>query len=186
MVKIRFAVTLCACALLLSGCASQQPKPASPAPETATGKVAPKIDWAGLKDELTAALSSVGGAEVSAPAAGELHLRIPVSDGFASGSAELRPSLVAALARVVPALDGRPEVALHIIGHTDSVGSEMYNLQLSIRRAEAVMEHLRTRGIALHRMSADGKGEAEPIADNAHESGRARNRRVEILLRTRD
>ena len=65
---------------------------------------------------------------------------------------------------------------------TDSQGSEMINLQLSITRAEAVVEHLRQRGIALERLSADGRGEADPLTSNATEEGRARNRRVELIL----
>ena len=75
-----------------------------------------------------------------------------------------------------------PRVAIKVIGHTDSQGSEMTNLQLSISRAEAVAEYLRQRGIALERLSADGHGEAEPLASNATEEGRMRNRRVELIL----
>ena len=71
----------------------------------------------------------------------------------------------------------------HVVGHTDSQGSEMHNLQLSIGRAEAVADHLRRRGIALERLSADGRGEADPLTSNASETGRARNRRVELQLR---
>lgn len=170
-------------ALLLSACATQgttaDTTSGAPTPVVST---APATDWDGLQQALSTALATIDGAELApAPDAG-LHLRIPVSNGFGSGSAELRPALTQALDRIVPAITEHPEVALHIVGHTDSVGSEMYNLQLSIKRGEAVMEYLRGRGVALERMSADGKGEAEPIADNGRESGRTRNRRVEILL----
>lgn len=56
-------------------------------------------------------------------------------------------------------------------------------MQLSIRRAEAVVEYLRGRGIALTRLQADGRGETEPFADNGIEVGRAKNRRVEMIVR---
>lgn len=174
-------------ALLLSACATQgvtADKPsARPAPVASTAQVA---NLAALQQELRTALASIDGAEIAASSEAELHLRIPVSNGFGSGSAELRPALTRALESLLPAFVRHPEAALHIVGHTDSIGSEMHNLQLSIKRGEAVMEHLRSGGVALDRMSADGKGEAEPIADNAQESGRTRNRRVEIFVRPKD
>lgn len=179
-------IPLCLSALLLAACATQGNVADGPAAKPAIATpTAPTANWAELQQELGNALGPIDGAEILAPSATELHLRIPVSNGFGSGSAELRPALTGALDGVVPALVGHPEVVLHIVGHTDSVGSEMYNLQLSIKRAEAVMEYLRSRGVALDRMSADGRGEAEPIADNARESNRTRNRRVEIFVRAR-
>ena len=83
---------------------------------------------------------------------------------------------------LAPVLAPEEGAAVKVIGHTDSQGSEMINLQLSIARAEAVVEHLRQRGIALERLSADGRGEADPLTSNATEEGRARNRRVELIL----
>ncbi|PKO56975.1 MAG: lipoprotein attached to the membrane by a lipid anchor [Betaproteobacteria bacterium HGW-Betaproteobacteria-21] len=179
---------LCLSALFLSACATQgvpaDTPSARPAPVASTAQVA---DLAALQQELRTALGSIDGAEIiAASSAAELHLRIPVSNGFGSGSAELRPALTRALESLLPAFVRHPEAALHIVGHTDSIGSEMHNLQLSIKRGEAVMEYLRSGGVALDRMSADGKGEAEPIADNAQESGRTRNRRVEIFVRPKD
>ncbi|NMG72229.1 OmpA family protein [Parazoarcus communis] len=170
-------------ALLLSGCATQgrHVEPSAEPPATTVGAT-PAYDWAPLQQALSGALAEIPGAEVTTTAGNGLHLRIPVSDGFASGSAALKPTLVQVLDSLVAPLNDHPKVLIHIVGHTDSVGSEMYNLQLSIKRGEAVMEHLRSRGIVLARLSADGKGEAEPIADNGREAGRARNRRVEIVL----
>jgi OOP family OmpA-OmpF porin len=69
---------------------------------------------------------------------------------------------------------------LVITGHTDSVGSELYNLRLSQRRATAVMNYLVQLGIPEARMETRAKGESEPVADNATDEGRAANRRVEI------
>lgn len=146
----------------------------------------PDNTWTQLQQRLNGVLGSAADTEVSAPTPTTLHLRIPVADGFDSGSAEIRPQLAAILDSIAPTLEDYPEVALQIVGHTDSAGSEMFNLKLSIKRSEAVMEYLRKRGVALERMSADGKGEAEPIADNARESGRARNRRVEVHLKAQE
>lgn len=176
---------LCLGAALLSACASQGTTGGTTSTSTTAPAARPvhSIDWPGLRQGLDKALGNVAGAEVGAPTDSSLHLRIPVSDGFSSDSVELRAPLARALDTLIPTLNAYPDVAIHIVGHTDSVGSEMYNLQLSIRRSEAVMEYLRTRGIALDRMSADGKGEAESIADNSREAGRARNRRVEFFLR---
>jgi outer membrane protein OmpA-like peptidoglycan-associated protein len=58
----------------------------------------------------------------------------------------------------------------------------MVNLRLSIARAEAVVAYLRERGIALERLSADGRGEGDPLTSNATEEGRVRNRRIELIL----
>ena len=74
-------------------------------------------------------------------------------------------------------------VYLEIQGHTDSTGPEAWNLQLSKKRAEAVMEYLHKKyRIPLHRMAVIGYGSSEPIADNALREGRAKNRRVVILV----
>jgi OOP family OmpA-OmpF porin len=74
-------------------------------------------------------------------------------------------------------------VALEVIiaiGHTDWVGSDAYNLKLSVRRAEAVKAYLVSKGIEPNRIYTEGKGKAQPIADNRTAAGRAKNRRVEI------
>ncbi|TAH52765.1 MAG: OmpA family protein [Betaproteobacteria bacterium] len=140
-------------------------------------------DWTSLRAKLGSALRNVPGVELGEAGVGGLKLQIPVSDGFASGKADMRPSLVRTLDTLAPLLAAEPEAAVQVVGHTDSQGSEMHNLQLSIARAEAVAEYLRSRGIDLARLSADGRGEADPLTSNAQESGRARNRRVEIILR---
>lgn len=76
-----------------------------------------------------------------------------------------------------------PKTAILVQGHTDSTGSEDYNLALSERRAKAVMNHLAMRQVDQSRMSAIGYGEAYPVADNSTTEGRAQNRRVEILVK---
>jgi OOP family OmpA-OmpF porin len=75
-----------------------------------------------------------------------------------------------------------PEYNLEIRGHTDSSGDDAANLDLSQRRAEAVMRYLSDRGVEAIRMTATGLGETMPVADNNTASGRARNRRVEFSV----
>jgi len=66
------------------------------------------------------------------------------------------------------------------VGHTDSKGKDAYNQKLSIRRSEAVKTYLTSKGIDASRIYTEGKGEAQPVADNKTDAGRAKNRRVEI------
>ncbi len=66
------------------------------------------------------------------------------------------------------------------VGHTDATGSDSYNQKLSVRRSEAVKAYLVSKGIEKNRVYTEGKGEAQPVADNKTRDGRAKNRRVEI------
>jgi len=66
------------------------------------------------------------------------------------------------------------------IGHADSIGSDAYNQRLSVRRAESVKAYLVSKGVESNRVYTEGKGEAQPVADNKTRDGRARNRRTEI------
>jgi flagellar motor protein MotB len=75
-----------------------------------------------------------------------------------------------------------PGLVLELQGHTDSVGSDSYNLGLSHRRAESVRDWLLAHGVADTRLKAQGYGEALPVASNEHDAGRALNRRTEILV----
>ena len=65
-------------------------------------------------------------------------------------------------------------------GHTDAKGTDAYNQKLSIKRADAVKTYLTGKGIETSRVYTEGKGEAQPVADNKTDAGRAKNRRVEI------
>lgn len=87
-----------------------------------------------------------------------------------------------ALDKIAAGLRGQPTMEVRIEGHTDSVGSDAYNLRLSKARAEAVRTYLMQRGIATNRMTSEGYGESKPVADNNTEEGRAMNRRVEFKV----
>lgn len=142
----------------------------------------PAPAWSALHDRFVAATTGLAAVEIGSPNADGFRLQIPVADGFASGSTTIRPALGRALDALAAPLAGEVGVAVRVVGHTDSQGSEMVNLRLSIARAEAVAAHLRERGIALERLSADGRGEADPLTSNATEEGRVRNRRIELIL----
>ena len=79
-------------------------------------------------------------------------------------------------------LDKYPGSDLLILGHTDSVGTDTYNKTLSVRRADAAAVYLMSQGVARSRIGTGGLGEEEPIASNADEAGRQRNRRVEVAI----
>jgi outer membrane protein OmpA-like peptidoglycan-associated protein len=79
-------------------------------------------------------------------------------------------------------MNQHPVTTITIIGHTDSTGSDAINNPLSINRAAATRDYLVSRGVAASRISIDGRGSREPVADNGTPSGRAQNRRVEIFI----
>jgi outer membrane protein OmpA-like peptidoglycan-associated protein/opacity protein-like surface antigen len=102
---------------------------------------------------------------------------------FEFDSAILTPEAKAILDRVSETLRAYPNVNVELGGHTDSIGSAAYNLGLSERRSIAVKEYLVSKGIPAKRMTPVGYGVSRPIADNALESGREENRRVELSVR---
>ena len=102
---------------------------------------------------------------------------------FDFDSAELRPESITELERLVKFMNDVPFATALIEGHTDSVGADAYNLALSDRRAKSVFDYLTSRGVDPARLKSVGKGESEPVADNATDDGRQQNRRV-MLIRT--
>lgn len=100
---------------------------------------------------------------------------------FDFDKATLRQEDMAIIDRDVTALDTWGNVNIEVAGHTDSRGSDRYNMDLSQRRAEAVRNYLVGKGIAADRLSARGYGESQPVADNATDEGRFKNRRVELV-----
>lgn len=101
---------------------------------------------------------------------------------FAFDSANLRPEARENLAKLAEIMNQDNDTNLMIVGHTDWVGDENYNLGLSMRRAQSAANYLNARGIATGRISVEGRGEYEPIADNETEAGRQQNRRVEVAI----
>jgi outer membrane protein OmpA-like peptidoglycan-associated protein len=101
---------------------------------------------------------------------------------FDTGKASLHPSAMTAIDRLAQLLSVYPERSVRIEGHTDSVGDDAANQELSERRAAAVRDALLARGVEAARIEAVGYGASHPIADNRTESGRQENRRIDIVL----
>jgi outer membrane protein OmpA-like peptidoglycan-associated protein len=94
----------------------------------------------------------------------------------------LRPGAREKLARVAGIVVAHPGLKLEVEGHTDSVGTDSYNQNLSEQRAESVRDYLVQQGIARDTITAHGFGEAQPVASNDNSAGRQRNRRVELIV----
>ncbi len=99
---------------------------------------------------------------------------------FNFDSADIRPESEPILAELYAGLRDDPSATITIEGHTSSEGSDSYNLDLSERRAQSVVDDLLRRGLESNRIGAVGRGESNPIASNDDENGRSLNRRVEV------
>jgi len=111
------------------------------------------------------------------PCAGTIRLR-GIEFGF--DKAEVNESGKAVLDTAIQTVAGCKELRLNVTGHTDATGAEAYNEGLSERRARAVRDYLVSKGVEANRITAQGVGEAQPVASNDTRDGRARNRRVEL------
>lgn len=101
---------------------------------------------------------------------------------FDTGRATLKPGADREMDRLAQALKDNSNTRVIIEGHTDSVGSDDYNMALSERRADAVADALRTRGVPSDRYEVKGLGKSFPVASNDTQAGRQQNRRVEIVF----
>lgn len=101
---------------------------------------------------------------------------------FDTAKADLKPESNAALQEIARLLEASPALKLHVVGHTDNVGGLAQNMDLSKRRAQAVVTALTTTyKVAAARLHADGVGPLAPVASNDVEEGRTKNRRVELV-----
>ena len=101
---------------------------------------------------------------------------------FDTGQAALKPGAMPTIDRLAAFLKDTPDRTVQIEGHTDNVGSDELNQELSTRRADAVKQALQSRGVTADRVQAMGKGEGLPVASNDSAGGRQQNRRVEIII----
>lgn len=101
---------------------------------------------------------------------------------FDVDSASLKPTALDPLQKIGDIIKLHPEDRVIVVGHTDDKGSDIYNQQLSERRAQAVRLQMISRGVPASRVEAVGQGESQPIASNETNDGRAQNRRVEIII----
>lgn len=148
----------------------------------AVGAIAGNI-WSKRMQEKQAAMERATqgtGIDVARTPNNELKVNIPSDFSFDVGSAAIKPAMRPVLDQFAQGLD--PAMRVRVIGHTDSTGSDAVNDPLSRERAYSVQQYLTTRGVQATRISTEGVGSRQPLADNASADGRARNRRVEIFL----
>lgn len=112
-----------------------------------------------------------------------LRLNLDSEVSFDFNRAEIKPAFRPTLNKLGEVINKYDRTVVHVVGHTDSVGSSSYNQQLSRQRADSVVAYLARSGVPSDRLRAEGRGESEPRATNSTASGRQLNRRVEIYIK---
>src|SRR5829696_3156289 len=200
------AALAAALASLLGGCASMNQKEKGAVIGAATGAAAGAVIGKATGSTARGAIigAAVGGAagavighqmdqqakeiDQSIPGATVARVGEGIAVTFESGllfdydSDVVKTTAAGNLRTLAQSLDKYPNTDLMIVGHTDSQGGDAYNQQLSERRAAAARNYLISQGVAATRIKVAGRGESEPIADNAAEAGRSQNRRVEVAI----
>ena len=136
------------------------------------------------KQEMEAATRGTG-IQVSQTADNRLKMESPADVSFDTGRSDIKSNFRPILERFAQTLNDNPATTVSIVGHTDSTGGDNINDPLSVDRAARTRDYLAQRGVSPNRIMIDGRGEREPIASNDTDSGRARNRRVEIYVSER-
>ncbi len=164
------------------------PVPPSPAPVAAVSEPEPAIAPLTPEAPLPAPPQPEAAIPPLAPAAAPAPSEpapamVLVLEGvnFDFDKAVIRPEGYVKLDQDVAVLKEWGDVDVEVGGHTCSIGTEAYNLDLSLRRAEAVRNYLVSQGISADRLTVRGYGETRPTASNATPEGRAQNRRVELV-----
>lgn len=149
----------------------------------ALGAIAGNLWSKRMEDKRTAMQQATQGTgiEVARTQNNELKVNVPADFSFDVGRADIKPQMRPVLDQFAAGLDATQLV--RVVGHTDATGSDAINNPLSANRAAAVRDYLIARGVPSARISIEGRGSHEPVADNASDAGRARNRRVEMFLR---
>ena len=111
-----------------------------------------------------------------------LVLSMPELVLFDFNKYEVKNKVKGSLNSLAKALEENPDIRIKIDGYTDFIGSEGYNLELSVKRAKAIKNYLVDRGVKSSNISIEGYGKQNPIANNATAAGRAKNRRVEFII----
>ena len=137
-----------------------------------------------LRDAMAPAASQ--GAVVERVSPDEVRVRMPSDITFDFNRADVKYEFMPRITDLARTLNRYPNMSVSVVGHADAIGSDAYNYRLSERRAYSVSEVLSQYGVDHYRIRTSGMGEMSPIATNATEWGRARNRRVEISVRRED
>lgn len=139
-------------------------------------------NWKSVKQDVQQSGATSLGIDVVEMPDGSLKVNIPSNVSFDTGKYDLKSALLPVLDSVAGALRDHPELRAVALGHTDSTGSDAVNQPLSQNRAQAVTNYLSSQGVSPSRLTAQGRGATEPVADNSTAQGRAQNRRVELYL----
>lgn len=134
------------------------------------------------ESKLRERLAGVGVGVQKDKATGAITLIMPGNITFATNQSSVRGDFYPVLDAVADVLKEYNKTSISITGHTDNVGRDDYNLNLSNERARSVAQYVISRGVSGGRVSASGMGKSQPVADNSSENGRAQNRRVEIRI----
>ncbi len=134
-------------------------------------------------DKQAAELEQIEGAQVEKVNEGEA-IKVTFESGilFATNSSTLNTVSRSSLDKFATSLQNNPDTNIEIFGHTDSTGSDAINNPLSERRAQSVYNYLTSKGVPGLRMSYEGLGSTQPVADNSTAEGRTENRRVEVII----
>lgn len=204
----QMGIAACAAALVLTGCSTATQEQKGAGAGAAIGAVAGQILGRDARSTaIGAGLGALGGyvwsknmedkkrameqatagtgTVVTQTSDNQLKLSIPNDISFDTGRSEIRPNLRPILDQFAQGLSQQPSMEVRIVGHTDNTGSDAINNPLSVNRAQSARDYLVARGVSSNRIAIDGRGSREPIADNGTESGRARNRRIDIFLAER-
>lgn len=182
---LKFAATLLFIALV-QGCVSAKSVPAEEAEPAAPAPVVEAVgdsDGDGVLDDVDECPNTREGVQVDNRGC-EIILSIS-GPLFDFDKSTLTQDAQSKLADAAVVLNENPAKAVQVAGHTDSVGTEEYNLGLGQRRADAVRSYLVQLGVDAARMTTQSYGESEPVASNDTSEGRSQNRRVEIVDLTR-
>ena len=134
-------------------------------------------------DKQKAELERIQGAQVESINDGQA-IKVTFESGilFATGKSDLNASSKTALSQFAASLQANPDTDVLIYGHTDNTGSDKVNQPLSEQRAQSVKSYLMSQGIFSTRMTTQGFGSSQPVADNSTSVGQAQNRRVEVYI----
>lgn len=151
------------------GCATSEPPPPGPPPGQ-IGEIAKFDITAASSEDIANALQRDG--------------KVVISGGilFETDSAKLTSSAVDLVSKIANVMIQNPNLKVAVVGHTDSTGDFNYNIKLSERRANAIVNQLVKDGVASNRLAGVGVGPLSPVATNDTVEGRAQNRRVELVL----
>ena len=173
---------LAACAGAPADGAAEAPAETTAAAPAADGVTkVPMLTWDQKKSELRSMLAESKVTLGDTPE-GMLKIGIPSDGLFALGKSTVSPAFAKVLDTVAEALNSYPETSVEVVGHTDSTGSDALNLAISAKRAESTRDYLVGRQVATDRITTQGWGSDQPVADNKTYQGRAANRRVEIFV----